>query len=380
MFFKSKKRIYLDYAASTPLDLDILKNTNKILKDVWANPSSLHQEGLKAKKVLEESRLIISKVLNSKVDEVIFTGGGTESNNLAILGVIKSIKKKNPEQTIKFITTKLEHPSQSEACIDLEKVETVYLKVTETGKPDLTDLKNILSKNTAIVSVSIANGDIGTINETREIANVIREFKKKNSINMHEAPYLHVDISQGVSFMEISFDSHRADMVTMDGSKIYGPRGVGCLVKKKYVDLEKIIAGGKQEFNLRPGTESVINCFAFAKALEKANSKFKDESKRVETLRDFLLNGLQEIFSDLKINGSRKNRLPNNLNICLPNINAEYAVICLDEIGISVSYSTACETMSKNLGSNAVKEVSGEECYKSSIRFSLGKETNILQV
>lgn len=371
----TKRRIFLDYAASTPLDKKVLKKMRPFLKKEFYNPSSLYQEAVSVKKNISDYRTKISNLLQVKTNEIYFTSGGTESNNLALLGLFHFWKKKIDRPH--FIISSIEHPSSLETMKKIEEMggEVSFLKVNKEGLIRTEDLKKLLKKNTVLVSVSYANSEIGVIQPINEIAKVIGKYKRENDIYEKSAPYFHIDAAQAPVYLNCNCDNLKADLMTLDGSKIYGPKGIGCLIKKDYVDIENILFGGGQERGLRPGTENVPAIVGFCEAFIKAQKHFKKENKKVSALRDYFWQKLKEEISNLSINGSLKYRIANNLNICVPEIDAEFTVIKLDHQGLACAYTTACKTLGDESKSYVVEALGEKGCSSSSLRFTLGKET-----
>lgn len=381
MFWNKKddKRIYLDYAASTPIREEVKKVLLESL-GFFANPGTLHKEGVLAKQKLEETRAKIATAIFARQKEIIFTSGATESNNLAILGLVKNWQKNNPNKTPHIIVSKIEHPSILEVCKKLEKegVEVTYLDVLENGLIDIKKFKNSLKENTILVSVIFASNEIGVIQPILEISKEIRHFKKynlKNHLNIF--PVLHTDASQAPMYEDINVQKIHVDMMTISSEKIYGPKGVSALFVKDGVKIDKILEGGSQEFNLRAGTENVPSILAFAKALELAVIEREIESARIREIQNYCFTLLEKNFSGKFIlNGSREQRLPNNVNITFPNFDSELLVIELDAKGIAVSEKSACNTEDEEsyVIENLRKENTG------SIRISFGKDTTKSQI
>lgn len=381
MFWNKKddKRIYLDYAASTPIREEVKKVLLESL-GFFANPGTLHKEGVLAKQKLEETRAKIATAIFARQKEIIFTSGATESNNLAILGLVKNWQKNNPNKTPHIIVSKIEHPSILEVCKKLEKegVEVTYLDVLENGLIDIKKFKNSLKENTILVSVIFASNEIGVIQPILEISKEIRHFKKynlKNHLNIF--PVLHTDASQAPMYDDINVQKIHVDMMTISSEKIYGPKGVSALFVKDGVKIDKILEGGSQEFNLRAGTENVPSILAFAKALELAVIEREIESARIREIQNYCFTLLEKNFSGKFIlNGSREQRLPNNVNITFPNFDSELLVIELDAKGIAVSEKSACNTEDEEsyVIENLRKENTG------SIRISFGKDTTKSQI
>jgi len=350
------KTIYLDHAATTYLDETVLKEMISCYKNVYANPSSLHQAGLKAKNMLEAAREKVAELINALPEEIIFTSGGTESINLAF----KGITQKNGH----IITTKIEHPAVLNTCKFLEKdgFQVTYLDVDQYGLISPTDVEKAIKENTILISIMYANNEIGTIEPIKEIA----EIAKK-----HNIPF-HTDACQAAS-LELDVKQLNVDLMTLNGSKIYGPKGVGILYKKKGIKINPLFHGGGQEFGLRSGTQNLPGIIGFTKALELIQKG--NENKRLENLRDYFVKKVIETIPKTFLNGHPTKRLPNNINLAFLDVEGESILLYLNEKGIYVSTGSACS--SEKLEISHVLDAIGlkHDAAHGSIRFSLGKRT-----
>lgn len=368
------KRVFLDYASTTPVDKEVFKKMKKYFSKSFANAQSIHKEGVENKKILNDSRKRVSRLIQVKNNEVIFTGGGTESANLAILGV--SYKAKSKIDKPHIITTTIEHVAVLEACKFLENngFEVTYLEVDEGGIVSPDKIEKALRPETVLVTTMLANNEIGTIFPVRDYSRVISKYKEENNRNNNKYPYLHTDASQAPNYLDINVNRLGVDLMTLDGSKIYGPKGIGCLVKKDHVEIDSISFGGGQEFGLRAGTENIPLIYGFSLALEKT-LKIKDqETERLRKIQKYFIAELSKKIPNSKINGSIEKRLPNNVNVCIPGINAEFVVIQLDQKGIACSSMTACRNLADVSSSYVVEEIN-DDCGKTSLRFSMGRDT-----
>lgn len=372
------KRVYLDYAATTPVDKSVFKKMSRFFSVDFYNAQGLYDSSLRVKKSLDQAREEVARVCGVKTNEVIFTASGTESNNLALIGLVRAFQKKYPNIKPKIITTEIEHVSVMEPVKFLEEecgVEIVFLKTLPNGQIDIEEFKKALDERVILVSVMLANNEIGTLLPVRKISAEIKRYKNKFEKAHFDFPYLHSDASQAPNFLNINVNAIGIDLMTLDGSKIYGPKGVGALIKKSYVPLENILFGGNQEFGLRPGTENVALIVGFAEALKLAQKKYKENSEKIIKLRDYFLEKIIEKFPQAKLNGDKEERLPNNVNFCFPGLHAEFAVIKLSVLGVECSSVTACKNISDETRSYVVDAL-GENCGASSLRFTLGKYTN----
>lgn len=370
--FWNKKKIFLDYAGGSPLGSSVIKEMEKY-HGVFANPSGLYKEAQEAKNLLSDFRTRVAKVLNVTKNEIVFTGGGTEGNNLALLGVFENYRTKDFVPHI--ITTSIEHSSTLEVCKEVERRggEVTILNVNEEGLVSLSELKNSIKENTVLISIGYANSEIGTIQPIGEIAKIIKEYRQGTHT---PTPYLHVDTGTAPLYLSLDIARHGIDLLTLDAAKIYGPKGVGALYVKSGVKLRPIIFGGGQERGMRSGTENLGGIAGFTVALEEAVKNREQESKRVLEIRDYAIKNILKEFKFSKLNGSIKHRLPNNINICFPNLDAEFAVVELDILGFSVSYSSSCMTLKDDQSSYVIRAIGREDCSKSSLRFTLGEDNS----
>ncbi len=384
---KMQKNIYLDHASAAPLDAEVFSVMKKYFLGIGANPSALHKEGLIARSAVEDARKKIAQIINARPNEIIFTGSGTESNNLAISGVLNT-----PRPAPHIITTNIEHPSVLEVCKYLEKsgkAKVTYVEVEKNGIVDPKKIRAALKPNTVLVSVIYANNEIGTIQPIVEIAKEIRHYRKTRQDLVKNTrsclvPLFHIDACQAINYLPVNVEKLGVDLMTFNASKIYGPKGVGALYKKGIVDISPIIQGGGQEFGLRSGTENVAGIVGFAKAMEIAESMKEKESKRLIKLRDYFFIKLQKNSSlaSVVVNGDIEKRLPNNVNISVPGIESELLVIELDAHGIAVSSRSACKTNDSD-ESYVIEALHKDQAGKKndlateegSIRFSLGRAT-----
>ena len=370
----NKTRIYLDYASITPMDPRVVKYMNTILKKYPANPSSLYKEGVDALKQLESARSSIAKVMEVHSEEIVFTSGGTESNNLAIKGILDAWKEKN-SGIPHLISTTIEHPSIKELLKKLELkglCSVTYINVDSEGIINLKELKESLTPETVLVSMMYVNNEIGTIQPLSEVSKIIRAYRKEHN---QIYPYMHTDACQAALFCPLRIPSLGIDLLTLDGSKIYGPRGCGMLFVRRGITLTPELYGGDQEKERRAGTENVASASGFAFALELTQKEKEKETKRISTLRDHMLSSIQNALPQIEVNGSMKDRVPNNINICLKGIDAEFAVLKLDAKGISVSSVTSCRSKKEDSSSYVIEAMGKTDCSKSSLRITLGRNT-----
>ena len=401
------KRIYLDYASLTPIDPRVLREMGRYSMAEYANPSSLYKEGVAAKKAMEDARKRIGGFLNAHADEIIFTSGGTEANALALEGALRAARSNGIEKP-HLIISAIEHSSIMEMANVLEKlgVEVTQLGVDSHGLISLDELKKAIKPSTYLISIMTVNNEIGTIQPIREIAKAIRQYRKRINCSKFQIPstnfqtnsksqipnsnhsipnfqffnypLLHTDAAQAALFNDLNVEQSGVDLLTIDSSKVYGPRGIGALFIRRGTPIEPIIQGGGQERGLRSGTENVPAIMGFAKALELAFNERDRESKRISRLKEYFLKGLLKIRPDIKVNPapvSLRSDLsvgsPNILNISIPSIENEVFVLRLDAHGVACSTKSSCL---RDADESYVLKAIGADS-KTSIRFSFGRWT-----
>ncbi len=396
--------IYLDVTATTPVRPEVLLAMKPYWAQIFGNPGSITKMGVKARQAVEGARKTVADSLSRRPNEIIFTGSGTESNNLAIFGAVKSLEKQGVKiSDLHFITTNIEHSSVVECFKELERqgAKLDYLKVDEKGIVSPRDLRKLIKPNTVLISVGYANNEIGVIQPIKEIAKEIRHARKNHrgsALGMSQSlasvitdyPLFHTDASQAGLYCNLNVNELGVDLLTLDAQKIYGPKGVAVLFVRAGVTLTPIIFGGGQERGLRAGTENVPLIVGLAKAIEVVRSTSINPhlsqggvvSRRtgaVEKVRNYFWQKIQKAIPEAVLNGDLEKRLPNNLNISIPGINSEFTVLCLDEAGIVCSTRSACNHDED--GSSIVRalysgqgEALSETLAKSTLRFSLGED------
>lgn len=381
--FSFNKNIYLDFAAVTPVSKKVLKKMKPFMTDVFFNASSIHKGGVLAKKAIEKSRAVVARELSVKSNDVYFVGSGTESINLAILGVTrKFLSDENLKNNLKglkphIIVSNIEHPAVLEAARTLadEGAEITYIPADERGLIHQRTVRAALKPNTILISIMLANNEIGTILPISKISKEIQEFKKELNREKNNFPFFHTDASQAGNYLSLQIEKLGVDMMTLDSGKIYGPKGVGILYKRSSVPIMPIIFGGSQESGLRAGTENVAGIVGAAEALKETQSMREKEVKRLKELQNFFIEEILQHFPNTTLNGDREERLPNNVNICFPNSNAEFLVLSLDAKNIAVSSTAACKNLGDTTYSYVIEAIGKPECASSSIRFSFGRDT-----
>ncbi|MST04345.1 MAG: cysteine desulfurase [Candidatus Pacebacteria bacterium] len=394
-YIQTMKRIYFDYASTSPIDKDVLKTISNTSGAIFGNPSSIHQIGQIASKTIFEAKKSIASAIGAKYNEIIFTSGATEANNLVILGTYNYFIKNNNKRP-HIITTQTEHESILEPLKSIEPYcDITYIPVSKDGLIDLNFLTSAIKENTILISVIMANNETGTIAPIKEISKIIKEFSARDGsslggkINKSSIyPLLHTDASQALQFININVEELGIDLLTLSAHKIYGPKGIGLLYAKNLLPknnktlnspINPIILGGGQEFGFRSGTEDVPKIAGFQKSIE-INEKIKKQNyKKIKELNNYFIKRLKNIHQNLEINGqdlSSNKRIPNIVNIYIPEKDKESLLISMDLKGVCASSGSACASRA-NKESGVLKSMGfNEERINQSIRFSFGKFTN----
>ena len=368
-----KKRIYLDYAAATPVSEAVLKAMSPYWQTHFGNPGSISREGTVAKTAITAARKTIAEVLRVKEDDVTFTSGGTESNSLALFGLVKAIREAGvSDSEIEIISTPVEHPSISRGLEALERegCKITYIAVDEEGIIDYKQLESSLSPKTRLVVTAYANSETGIVQDLGRIGRLIKAYAKKNDISIT----FHTDASQAPLWLPCALDALSVDLMTLDAGKCCGPKGVGALVHRKPSTPSALLYGGSQESNLRPGTENVPLIVGCARAILLAQRHAEARSQKVSQLRDSFINELETI-EGLRLNGSRTERLANNVNVSIHGLDTEYAVVVLDQAGVACSTKSACSGAGSGRSEVVYSMTKDEDRANSTIRFSLGEDT-----
>jgi cysteine desulfurase len=355
--------IYLDHAAATPVRPEVLAVMLPFFSEKFTNPSSVYSLARQNSNDLEEARDTVAKILNLDSSQITFTSGGTESCNLAVKGISLASGKKH------IITSKIEHSAVLNSCKSLEKngFRVDYLSVNPDGFIDLEELKSKISRETALVSVIYANNEIGTIQPIQEIHDICQK---------HDVPF-HIDACQAAGYLDLQ--NLPANAITLNASKINGPKGAGLLSLSPEIPFDPQLHGGEQENGIRPGTENLPAIVGFAKALELSSNEHKQESTRISEMQGQLLDLLLAI-TGVTLNGSRENRLPNNINISIDGIEGESAVIRLDQKGLMCSTGSACSSKKVDPSHVLLAINPNRGNAHSSLRITLGKSNSIDQI
>ncbi len=327
---------YFDNSATTRIKEEVLNEMLPFLSIEYGNPSSMYGIGRSAKRAIEEARRRVAYLINCKPEEIYFTSCGSESNNTALKGIADKYKEKGKH----IITSKIEHPAILHTAQNLERhgYKVTYLDVDNNGIIDLQKLQNEINAETILISIMFANNEIGTIEPIKQISNIAH----KNGI------IFHTDAVQAVGNIEIDVQKLGIDMLSLSGHKIYAPKGVGALYVKKGIEFEKFIDGGHQEKNQRAGTENVAEIVGLGKACQIAERNLKEHEEKLRVLRDYCLEQMKSKNLKFHINGTMKQRLPGNLNICFENIDSNELILKLDAVGICASGGSACSSGENN--------------------------------
>ncbi|MFQ6073452.1 MAG: cysteine desulfurase NifS [Methanosarcinales archaeon] len=362
------KRIYMDHGATSRVDPEVVKAMQPYFTEYFGNASSLHSFGREAKKVLEDSREKVANFIGAKKNEIIFTAGGTESDNMAIKGVAYKNRKKGNH----IITSAIEHPAVIETCKYLEKqgFEVTYLPVYSEGIVRVEDLENAITDKTILITIMHANNEIGTIQPIEEIGKIAKE----------KDIYFHTDAVQSVGKIPVDVDAMNIDLLSISSHKIYGPKGVGALYIRKGTKIEPLVHGGGHEFGLRSTTENIPGIVGLAKAIELRKERMQEDLEKLTPLRDYLIRGVLTNIEESYLNGHLTQRLPNNANFYFKYIEGESLILNLDRKGIAASTGSACS--STKLEPSHVLLAIGlkPEDAHGSLRLTLGRENTKKEV
>ncbi len=369
-----KPLVYLDHAATTPLKQEVVNAMLPYFSECYGNPSALYGLGEKSRNVITEQRKMIAKTLGTKGQNIYFTSGGTESDNWAIKSVAEQYRNRGNH----IITSKIEHHAVLRVCEYLETkgYEVTYIDVDKQGKVDLEQLQASIRPTTILISIMYANNEVGTIQPIKDIGRIA----KKCGI------IFHTDAVQAYGQLDIDVEKEHIDLLSVSGHKIFGPKGIGFLYVGKDVKIGSWMHGGSQERQKRAGTENVAGIVGIGRAAEIAYTDRKRKNIILMGLRDYLIQRIEQEIPYVFINGSRKQRLPNNISVCIPFVEAETVLALLDAMGICVSVGSACTSrqteashvllamgMNENLAHNVIRMTLGEENTKEEVDFVVDK-------
>ena len=366
----AKRQVYLDHSATTPVDERVAAAMTRSLAETFGNASSVHTFGQKARSAVDRARREVAALIGARQNEIVFVSGGTEANNLAIRGLCEAAAQYGRH----LVTSTIEHPSVRGVCDRLEKEgwDVTRLPVYDNGIVKIEDVRQALRADTVLITVMLANNEIGTIQPVKEIGRLIRELRNSGRKSL----WFHTDAVQAAGRLEIDVDELGCDLLSLSGHKIYAPKGVGSLYVRKGVRLVVQNVGGHQERERRAGTENVPGIVALGEAARIAREEMKERNEHVKALRDRFEAAVQNRIGDFFINGDRHQRLPHLTNISFRFIEGEGLLINLDMNGIAVSTGSACSsgtlepsTVIRALGRN-------DELARGSIRFSFGKDNS----
>lgn len=375
---KSGRLIYLDHAATTPVATEALRAMEPFFILEYGNPSALHSLGVRAGRAITNSRKTIATILHTTPDTIIFTSGGTESNNLAIFGTTAGLPAVAPRGTKDghIITTQIEHHSVLEPIHELKRGgwKVTYVPVSSQGLVNPADVTKAIQSNTILVSIMYANNEVGSVEPIQKIGRQLLRYRKEK---WSVYPYFHTDACQAAGYLEMDVEKLHVDLMTVNASKIYGPKGVGMLYVRRGAKISPLILGGSQEQSLRSGTENVPGVVGLTKAMELAMKQKNNEAKKQRNLTEYFWKKITKQFPTAILNGPifAKNRLPNNLNVQLPLIEAETLILYLDSYGIMCSTGSACTAQSSDDSHVLTALGLGSEAARHSVRFTLGRST-----
>jgi len=358
--------IYLDNAASTRIHEEVLESMMPFLKEQYGNPSSIHRYGRLAQKAIEKARTQVAQLINANSSEILFTSGGTESNNTALYGIAKKYPKS------RVITSSIEHDAILEPCkkLEMEGFDIVYLPVDNYGLVDPHVLKNNLTENTSLVSIMFGNNEVGTLEPILDFVDICKD---KNVV-------FHTDAVQAVGKVTIDVKELGADLLSISSHKINGPKGTGALYIRKGISIDPVILGGGQEMGIRSGTENVANIVGFGKACELARINLLENISKMKELRDYISTKIIQEIPGVTLNGHPLERLANNVHLTFLGVNGEDLLIKLDENGIAASTGSACSV--KIQKASHVLQAMGflHEQITGSLRLTIGISNNLTEM
>jgi len=365
-------RVYLDYNATTPVDPQVLDAMLPYFSGNFANASSIHTPGQRARAAVETAREQVAALIGATPQEIVFTSGGTESDNHAIFGAVAqpllAVRLSSPQTSLPhIITSTIEHEAVLNACQAAEKqgVSITYLPVDHEGRVDPEAVRRAIRPETALIAIMHANNELGTVQPLEEIGRIAREHKI----------YFHTDAVQSAGKFPIDVNALNVDLLSLSGHKLYAPKGIGALYVRSGTRLQQLLYGGHHQRGFRPGTENVAGIVGLGKATEIARNSLSTDAKRVSTLRDNLERGLLDRIPQVRINGGLAPRTPNTTNIMFAGIEGEALVIALDLKGLACSVGAACSSGAVEPSHVLTAIGLSQEEAKSSLRFSLGRHT-----
>jgi cysteine desulfurase len=360
--------LYFDYAAATPLDPEVLKAMLPYFAGHFYNPSATYLPAVAVRKDIENARSQVAQIIGSRPSEIIFTSGATEANNLVVRGVLEQYPEGN------IVVSSIEHDS---VLLPARQFANQELPVTKQGIIDLDQVRSIVDDQTVLVSVMYANNEVGTIQPIHQLSLLLQEMRRERRQQGNALPlYLHTDAAQTPSYLDLHVSRLGVDFMTLNGGKIYGPKQTGILFAGSHTRFAPQIVGGGHERGLRAGTENVAGIIGFGRALQIAQERRHDETPRLQVLQRLFITELQKAFPDVIINGSLKNRLPNNVHVTLPGRDNERLLMALDDAGILCAAGSACSASSEE-PSHVLRAMGISDAdAQSSLRFTMGRDTD----
>ena len=362
------QNLYFDYCATTPVHPKVLEEMLPVLKESFGNPSSLHSSGQQASEMVSRARMRVAEGIGADPDEIIFTSGATEANNLALIGVMNALAPKKRH----LITGAIEHHATLHSAAALAKrgFALTILPVDGQGRISPEDLSNAIRPDTGLVSIMLVNNEVGSLQDIPALARIARE----------RDALVHTDAVQALNYYGINVDDLGVDLLSLSGHKIYGPKGIGALYIRKGTPIDPIQFGGTQESGLRPGTENVPGIVGLGAAMALRNTDYSDRYQHVMQLREHFVLGLQETFPDAIVNGPEKNHAPHIISVSFPGMDGELLLFHLNQQGVAVSMGSACT--SNSIEPSHVLTAMGltEAQIEGTIRISFGLQTTEAQV
>jgi len=375
------KKIYLDYAATTPVDKEVLKKMLPYFSEKFGNASSIHSFGQEAQRGLDQARAQTANFFEALPNEIIFTSGATEANNLAIKGVVKSYYAKfNPPAGRRphIIISAFEHHCVLDTCKSLEKenlAELTFVKPNHEGLIQINDIKKAIRKNTILISVMYVNNEIGTVQPIAEIGKIVKMINNGERAERDFKLQFHTDATQAVNYFDCNVAKLGIDLLSMSAHKIYGPKGAGVLYVKKGAPIKKIQDGGDQEYKMRAGTQNVPGIVGLGQALELVARHAKHDAIKLRALRDYFIKKVLQEIPQVKLNGSQIKRSPNNANFSFEGVEGEGLLLSLDMDGIACSTGSACSSGALSPSHVLLSIGLKPEQAHGSLRFTFGKHT-----
>ena len=358
------ERIYMDHAATTPMHPEVIDVMTEVMKNTYGNPSSIHQYGRESRKLIDDARKVLAESIGAQIDEIIFTSGGTEADNAAIMSSVQALKNKGKH----IITTEIEHHAVLHTCQALEKegYEVTYLPVDEDGVITVESVREALREDTILVTIMFGNNEVGSIQPIKQIGSLLKN---------HQALF-HTDAVQAYGILPISVNDLAVDFLSVSAHKINGPKGLGFLYARKGVPFKPLLLGGEQERKRRAGTENVAGAVGFAKAAQLMSETREEKASRYQAFKEIMLRVFDEAGIAYSVNGKLHDSLPHVLNISFPGTSVEAFLVNMDLAGVAVSSGSAC-TAGSIEPSHVLVSMFGKESErtKNSIRFSFGMGT-----